>query len=131
MPVKPFPRILLVFAVLILGGGGVMHALAFPKALTVLGAVTMPDFYANSFRALWLIDSAGLIGLAMLLALIAARPALATRWVVVLLALLPASTAGLVYWFVGSFVPAHALTLAALMIVAAGLQFPRNRDSGR
>lgn len=121
------PRILLSLAVLILAGAGVVHAMAFPKALTVIEATNMPAFYANSFKGLWLIDSATLIGLAMVLALIVARPAMAARWVLLLLALIPAATAGIVYYFVGPFFAPHTLAAAALMIFAAGLLSPGPR----
>ncbi len=118
------PRIFLAVAALILAAGGVLHAMAFSKALSALGGASMPDFYANSFRSLWLIDSAALISLAIILAVIIARPAMATRWIVVLLALIPGATAGIVYCFVGPFFAPHTLVVASLLIVAGGVQFP-------
>jgi hypothetical protein len=118
------PRVLLAIAALILAVGGVLHAMAFPKALNALGGAVMPEFYANSFRSLWLIDSAALFSLAIILALLAARPAMATRWIVVLLSLIPAATAVIVYYFVGPFFAPHTLVVASVLIVLGGLRFP-------
>jgi hypothetical protein len=47
---------------------------------------------------------------------------MASRTVVVLLALVPAATAAFLYVFLGAFLPAHMLLAAALMTMAAGLR---------
>jgi hypothetical protein len=120
----PLGRILLAVAALIQAGGGVVHALAFAKAETVLDNTNAPAFYVNSFKALWLGDSATLIAGSCILVCIIARPTLASRWVVGLLALFPVTTALLVYNFVGSFLPAHALAVAALLIMLAAYFHP-------
>jgi hypothetical protein len=120
----PLARILLAFAALIQGTGGVIHALAFAKAETVLDNTNAPAFYANSFKALWLGDSATLIVVAFILVCVIARPALASRWVVGLLALFPLATALLAYSFVGSFLPAHTLAVAAILMLAAAYFYP-------
>ena len=98
-----------------------MHARAFNKAAAAAVSSNLPPFYANSLKALWLIDSATLFILALLLALIAARPAVATGAVVVLLALIPAATAALLYTFMGMFLPAHILLTAAILTAVAGV----------
>ena len=118
------PRILLAFTAVALLFGGVVHANAFNKAVTALSAVSLPAFYANSFKALWLIDSVTLISLAVLFAVIAVWPSLVTRWIVILLAIIPAGTAALIYNFVGSFFPAHLLAVCTVLTIIAGLQFP-------
>ena len=120
----PLPRILLVVAALIQGAGGVIHALAFAKAETVLENVSAPAFYVNSFKALWLGDSVTLVAVAFILLCITARPALASRWVVGLLALFPVGTALLVYNFVGAFLPAHTLMVAGFLMLLAAYYFP-------
>jgi hypothetical protein len=121
--VKPFARVLLAFAALLLFVGGLLHAIAFNRALSVLSAAPMPRFYSGSFKALWLIDSATLVSLAGLFTYIAARPSAATRWVVVLLALIPAATAILIYGFVGAFPPAYLFIAAAAAVVVAGREW--------
>jgi len=69
-----FPRLLLALSAVILIAGWLMHARAFGKTLSALAASNLGAFYANSLKALWLIDSATLITLAVVFALIAARP---------------------------------------------------------
>jgi hypothetical protein len=117
------PRIFLFISSLILVFGGCMHAAAFKKAAAVLDSVTMPAFYSNSFKALWLIDSATLITVAVAFLMIALRPAFASKWIIVILALIPAATSALIYKFVGSFLPAHLLMSSALLaVIAASLR---------
>ncbi len=128
MKSTPF-RLLLGGSSLILALGGPAHASAFNKAAVLLAAANLPPFYAGSFKALWLADSSTLLTLAVTFALIAVRPAAASRPVVLLLALIPAATAGLVYCFVGSFLAAHLLMAAALAAFAAGLLFPTAKPS--
>ncbi|HSE40845.1 MAG TPA: hypothetical protein VLH08_08770 [Acidobacteriota bacterium] len=101
-----------------------MHAAAFKKAAAVLDSVTIPAFYANSFKALWLIDSATLITVAAAFIMIAWKPAFAGRWIIIVLALIPAATSALIYKFVGSFLPAHLLLSAAVLAVIAAFQHP-------
>jgi hypothetical protein len=114
------PRILLIASSILLALGGLMHARAFGKASAAVGSSLLPAFYGNAFKALWLIDSATLIVLAGVLALVAWRPVLASGTVLVLLALIPGATAGLLYAFMGAFLPAHILLTAAVMAAAAG-----------
>jgi hypothetical protein len=123
--VKRLPRLLLAFSALLLAVGGLMHARAFDKTLAAIAAAgaALPPFYAGSFKVLWLSDSATLIILALVFAWIAARPVVAARSVVVLLALVPAATSALLYTFLGSFIPAHLLLVAAGSAVAGGLRW--------
>ncbi len=119
--VKLFPRVLLALAALILAGGGLMHAAAFNKTLSAVATSDLAPFYANSLKALWLIDSATLITLSIIFGFIAARPSLATRTVVMLLAIVPAATAFFLYKFIGNFVPAHMLFVSAASAVFGAL----------
>lgn len=121
--VKPFPRVLLAISAALLFLGGLLHAVAFKSASAVLSGASMPTFYSGSFKALWLIDSATLISLACLLAFIVVRPRVVTQWVLVLLALITAATAVLIYTFVGPFFPAHMFSAAAVAVVVAGLKW--------
>ncbi len=115
------PRFLLAASSLILLVGGLMHAAAFGKAVRAVDASNLPAFYANSLKGLWLIDAATLLTLAVVMGLLAVRPSLASRPVVVLLAIVPAATALLLYRFIGNFLPAHMLIAAALTAGLAGL----------
>ena len=115
-------RILLALSALILVLGGTMHAGAFKKMLIAVDASNLPPFYANSLKGLWLIDAATLITLAVIFAVIAAQPALASRAVVVLLAIVPAATAFFLYRYIGNFLPAHMLLASSAAAVIAGLR---------
>ncbi len=126
---KRLHRLLLVVSALIFAFSAWLHTSAFGKAQSALEAVALPPFYAHSFAGLWLIDSATLLSLAIVFVVIAAHPALATRWVIVLLALIPASTSALIFVFVGSFPPPYILGFAALLAVLGGLGYPGTRVS--
>ena len=115
-----FARILLSVSAAILALGGLMHARAYGRTVEAVASSNLPVFYAESLRALWLIDSATLIILALVFALIAARPMMAAGVVVVLLSLIPAATAAMLYCFIGMFLPAHMLLASASMAALAG-----------
>ena len=51
---------------------------AFKKAVSTVGNSNLDAFYTNALKGLWLIDSATLVTLAIVLGLIAARPAIAS-----------------------------------------------------
>lgn len=118
---NPLARILLVASAAILALGGLMHARAYGKAAAAVAASNLPAFYGDSLKALWLIDSATLVTLAVVFALAAFRPMMAAGFLLVLLALIPAATALLLYRFIGNFLPAHMLLASAIMATAAGI----------
>ena len=123
----PAPRLLFGFSSFLLGVGGIAHAVAFNRALAAIAASNLPPFIGNSFKALWLADSATLVILAAVFGLVAARPSAATRPLIVLSALIPAATAGLIYAFVGGFYAGHVLLVAAAAAFVAGLKSPATR----
>jgi len=123
------PRFLLALSSLLLVVGGLVHAAAFRRALPVISASDLPPFFGNSFKALWLADSATMFILAAAFGLIVARPSAVTRPVVMFLALIPAATATLIYVFVGSFFAGHLLLAIAATAFLAGLQFPPRQES--
>src|SRR5262245_12622951 len=106
----------------LLAMGGIMHTRAFGRASAAVASSSLPVFYGSALKALWLIDSATLLVLAAILLLLAARPAHASGAVVVLLALIPAATAAMLYTFMGPFLPAHVLLVAAFLAGLAGTQ---------
>ena len=114
-------RIFLFIAAGIMLVGAVMHAMAFNKAVAAAAQANLPPFYANSFLALWLIDSVTLIGLGLAFALTAMRPLSATPATLAVLALIPAGTAGLLYYYLGPFFAAHMLIGAAACAALAAL----------
>jgi len=121
------PKFLLAFASALSAAGGALHAAAFGKALTVIGASNLPRFYGGSSKGLWLADSATLFILAAIFGLIAARPAMATGPLVMLVALIPAATAVLLYVFLGNFFAGHLLMAIAALAFGAGMLLPKQR----
>jgi hypothetical protein len=111
---RSLSRLLLGTSAVILAVGGYMHATAYERALSAVTASNLEFFYAQSFKALWLIDSATLLILAIIFGLGAARPCSVPRAMIILLACIPAVTAFFQYFFIGRFVPAHMLLFAAL-----------------
>lgn len=122
--VKRTPRFLLALSSLLSAVGGMIHAAAFRKALAAIDASDLPHFYGASSKGLWLADSATLVILAAIFGLIAARPSMATRPLVVLIAAIPAATAILLYAFLGNFFAGHLLLTIAALTFLAGLQLP-------
>ena len=117
-------RILLVLAALLLAGGGAVHALAFRKALAVIVGSNLPVFYANSLKALWLSDATTLIAVGVFYLFAAARPVIASRAAILLVALVPVATAILIYLFVGNFLPGHILVAASVLAAFAAFLLP-------
>ncbi len=118
------PRFLLAISSLLLAAGGALHAAPFPRTQALITASNLTPFLANSYKALWLGDSANMFLLSALFGLIAARPSVATRPVVLLLALFPAATAVFIYVFLGGFFAGHILLATAVAAFSAGMQFP-------
>ncbi len=116
-------RLLLAASASLLLFGGAVHALAYKKAVAAVATSNLVAFYAQALKGLWLIDSATLVILAISFGLLVLRPALASALVIALLALIPAGTAGLLYYFIGPSPPAHLLLFAAaLTFTAAALR---------
>ena len=116
------PRWLLAIAAALLLLNAIMHTSIFAQARAAVAASNLATFFGQSLRALWLIESVTLLMLAVVFGLLAARPEMASGAVVVLLALVPAGTAGMLYRFIGGgFVPAHLILLATALAFVAGL----------
>ena len=75
----------------------------------------------KSLRVLWLIDSVTSLVIALVFLLVATNPASASRGVVALVALIPTTTAILIYYFIGNFIGGHVHLAAALLSFAAAL----------
>jgi hypothetical protein len=118
---KHLPQFLLAASAAILALSGVMHARVFAKAEAAVNSSNLPEFYANSFKALWLIDSSGLLILAFVFAFAIARPRFISGKILLMLALIPATTAVFQYVFLGMFLPAHLLSIAAVTAALAGV----------
>ena len=113
-------RSLLAASAAVLAFAGLLHATAFNKAASAVASSNLPVLYANVLKAFWLMNSTTLILLAIVFGLTAIRPHVATGSVIVLLALIPAAIAVLLYMFMGMFIPAHMLLAAAAIAFFAG-----------
>ena len=88
----------------------------------------LPVFLGNGFRTLWLQDSAIQIIFAIVFAILAVKPAAATRFVVVLIAIIPITTAIFIYHFIGNFIGGHIFLAGGLAALLGGLMLPANSD---
>ncbi len=114
------PRLLLAFSSLCLAAGGAAHALAFPKAATVAEHSALPPFFSAAFKGLWLCDSITSVALALALGSIAAFPGLASRSLVMLLALAPLACATAIFATMGNFFAGHVMLLAGTLALIGG-----------
>jgi hypothetical protein len=120
-----FPRLLLATSAAIFAFGGTMHAVAYvAKALPSISGSDLPPFLRSELKVLWLADSTTLMALALVFGLIAAKPAAASKAVIMLLAIVPAAITALLYVFLGPFYPGHMLLAASAMVIAAGVLMP-------
>ncbi len=117
-------RLLLLVSAAILIVGGVMHGLAFPKTEAVVAASNLQPFFGKTFLALWLIDSAALIGLGVVFLFAVVRPGQMSGTAVLLAGLIPAAIAGILYSLLGPFFAAHLLIGAAALAILSGLLRP-------
>jgi hypothetical protein len=114
------PRLLLAFSSLCLAAGGAVHALAFAKAATVAEHSTLPPFFSAAFKGLWLCDSITSVALALALGSIAAFPGMASRSLVMLLALAPLAFATAIFATMGNFFAGHLMLLAGTLALIGG-----------
>jgi len=125
---KSLSRILLAFSVIVFAFGAWIHTSAFGRMSDEVAKSDLPPFFGNGFRTLWLQDSVLQIVFAIIFAVVAIRPAAATRFVVVILGLLPITTAILIYHFIGNFIGGHIFLAGGLAAVLGGLMLPANSD---
>jgi hypothetical protein len=114
------PRLLLAFSSLCLVAGGAVHALAFPKAATVAEHSTLPPFFSAAFEGLWLCDSITSVALALAFGSIAMFPGMASRSLVVLLALAPLGFATAIFATMGNFFAGQLMLLAGTAALIGG-----------
>jgi hypothetical protein len=115
-------RLVLALCALLLLFGAFAHARAFRGVSLALDHANLRTIYAQDCKTLWLADSTTLATVALFFAMLAFRPALSRRALLVIVALIPAATAVLIYIFVGSFYAGHLLLGTALAAAIAGMQ---------
>jgi len=118
---KMLSRILLVFSALVFAFGAWVHTSAFGRMSATVSKSDLPAFFSNGFRTLWLMDSAVQIVFAIIFAFVAIRPGAATKPIVLLIALIPAATAGFIYYFIGNFIGGHIFLTGAVAAILGAL----------
>ncbi|HXL98618.1 MAG TPA: hypothetical protein VN932_01710 [Rhizomicrobium sp.] len=119
------PRLLLAIAALLMLFAAVMHALAYRKADAAVAVSNLAAFFGASLRTFWLNDSAVTAIVAAICILLVVRPQAASRAVILLLALIPATIGVLLYIFLGNFFAAPFMLVVAALVFAAGLSWPK------
>jgi hypothetical protein len=114
-------RCLLALSALILAGGGSVHALAYAKASTVAERSTLPTFFVAAFKALWLSDSLSSVAVALVFAAIALFPRLATKPLIMLMALGPIAVAIGVFVTMGNFYGGYLTLLAGITALSGAV----------
>ena len=122
---KTLSRILLAVSAILLAVGAHFHTSAFGKTATAVAESNLPVFLGNGLKVLWLQDSVITNVLAIIFAIIAVKPTAAPRWIIIVLALVPIATAGLVYYFIGNFFGGHIFLTAGIAAILGALL---NRD---
>jgi hypothetical protein len=123
---KMISRILLIFSGLLFALGAWVHTSAFGRVSAAVAKSDLADFFGKGFKTLWLMDSALQIILAILFLFVAIRPSIASRWVIVLVALIPLTTAMFAYYFLGNFIAGHLFLVASLAAIFGALLLPAN-----
>jgi hypothetical protein len=126
---KALCRILLGFSAMVFALGAWIHTSAFGRMSDAVGKSDLPPFFGNGFRTLWLQDSVLQIVFAIIFALVAIRPAVATRFIVVILGLMPITTAILIYHFIGNFIGGHIFLAGGLAAFLGGLFLSGRRQN--
>jgi hypothetical protein len=118
---KLISRILLGFSATLLAVGAHFHTSAFNKTATAMAESNLPAFLGSGLKVLWLQDSVITNVLAIILAIVAVKPTAAPKWILVVLALVPIITAGLVYHFIGNFFGGHIFLTAGIAAILGAL----------
>jgi len=118
-------RCFLAVSALLLAGGGLAHALAYVRASTVVERSTMPKFFIAAFKGLWMGDASSSIALALVFAAIAFFPRLATKPLIMLIAVGPIAVAIAIFATMGNFYAGY-LTMLAGMAALSGAVLHQN-----
>lgn len=114
-------RAFFITAALVLAIGAIMHAAAFQKIQEALSISNLSPFPADSLKVLWLANSATCLLIAAFFGSLAVNPSSANHFATLLVALIPAATAVMIYIFIGSLIGGHLLLAAALSAIAGTL----------
>ena len=118
--VRLAPRLLLGFSALCLASGASVHTLAYQKAAGIAEHSTLPAFFVAAFKGLWLSDSLTCSGLALTIGAIAVFPRMASRSLVMLLAVMPLASAMVILATMGKFFAGYVMLLSSVTTLVGG-----------
>jgi hypothetical protein len=123
---KTLSRILLFLSAFLFAFGAWIHTSAFGKVSAAVAKSDLADFFGKGFKTIWLMDSSVQVILAIVFAFVAIRPNAATKPIVVLIALIPLTTAIFAYYFLGNFIAGHLFLVGSLAAIFGALLLPGN-----
>jgi hypothetical protein len=123
---KTLSRILLFLSAFLFAFGAWIHTSAFGKVSAAIAKSDLADFFGKGFKTIWLMDSSVQVILAIVFAFVAIRPNAATKPIVVLIALIPLTTAIFAYYFLGNFMAGHLFLVGSLAAIFGALLLPAN-----
>ena len=118
---KALSRILLSFSAIVFAFGAYIHSSAFGRISDAVAKSDLSAFLGKGFRTLWLQDSALQIVFAIIFVFVAIRPAAATKPIILLIALLPLTTAVLIYCLIGNFIGGHIFLAGSIAAILGTL----------
>jgi hypothetical protein len=121
---KLLGRVLLAFSAIVLAVGAWIHTAGFDRMSAGVAKSDLSPFLGRGFKVLWLQDSTIAIVLAIVFAVVALRPAAASKPVIFVLAIVPVITAALTYYFIGNFFGGHIFLVAGVAAILGRLLYP-------
>ena len=120
-------RRLILLAAIVLFLAGLTHTLGYKFVAPVLVKSSLPANVTEALKGVWLIYSAHLILLSVVIVWISRLPG--TRSLVLFLALFPVSDGVFMYHFVGPFIGLYMVSTAAVLLLIGGWLLPRSEIS--
>jgi hypothetical protein len=119
-------RWLILLSAIVLFLAGLTHTLGYKFVSPVLVKSNLPENIVNAMKGVWLIYSAHLILLSVVIAWINQLPG--TRPLLLFLALFPISDAMFMYHFVGPFIGLYMISTAAALLLIGGWLLPHGEN---
>jgi len=105
---------------------GLAHTLGYKIVTPMLLKSNLPGNIVDAIRGVWLIYSAHLILLSVVIVWVSRMPG--TRSLLMFLALFPISDAVFMYHFVGPFIGLYMVSTAALLLLIGAWLLPRSEN---
>jgi hypothetical protein len=118
---------LLLLSAIVMLLAGLAHTLGYKVVMPVLAKSNVPANIADAIRCVWLVYSAHLILLSLVIVWLSRLPG--TRSLLLFLALFPISDAVFMYRFVGPFLGLYMVATAAILLLFGAWLLPRNQTA--